>query len=216
MRHAVYVVGPEDLGRQLRRARQHLGLSLRDVNAVTAIPLNSLAALEEGNLSQLPSPVYARGYIRSYAEAVRLDGDRMALELWRCMEEAQLATAARAGHGPGPRPRGRAPGAPPQPATRPAAGKRNGAANGRPPSNLAPLRQPTSPWVPKPGRIRRMAPAIERAAIVVLLIVLAVGIWDLQRSRPVKKPRPLAQGQVSGIADTHDTAAPPASPPSSA
>ena len=32
-------VGPEELGRQLRRARQHLGLSLRDVHAVTAIPL---------------------------------------------------------------------------------------------------------------------------------------------------------------------------------
>src|SRR3954449_11666143 len=101
-----------------------MGLSLRDVHSLTAIPLNCIAALEEGNLSQLPSPVYARGYIRSYAEAVRLAGDRMALELWRCMEEAQLATAARAGHGPGPRPRGRAPGAPPQPATRPApAGK---------------------------------------------------------------------------------------------
>ena len=45
----------------------------------------------------------------------------------------------------------------------------NGTANGRRPSNLAPLRQPTSPWVPKPGRIRRMAPALERAAIVILL-----------------------------------------------
>ena len=31
----LYAVGPEDLGRQLRRARQHLGLSLRDVHAVT-------------------------------------------------------------------------------------------------------------------------------------------------------------------------------------
>src|SRR5436305_14843648 len=184
---------------------------MRDVHAVTAIPLSCLAALEEGNLSQLPSPVYARGYIRSYAEAVRLDGDRMALELWRCMEEAQLATAARAGHGPGPRPRGRAPGAPPQPATRPAAGKRNGAANGRPPSNLAPLRQPTSPWVPKPGRIRRMAPAIERAAIVLLLIVLAVGIWDLQRSRPVKQPK--APAQATGIAQTDG--APPSHAPAS-
>ena len=210
-------MGPEELGRQLRRARQHLGLSLRDVHAVTAIPLNCLAALEEGDLSALPSPVYARGYIRSYAEAVRLDGDHLALELWRCLEEAQVAAGGGGGHAIGPRPRGRAPASPAQrPPTRPGPRQRNGAGNGRRPSNLAPLRQPTSPWVPKPGRIKRMAPALERAAIVVLLIVLAVGIWDLQRSRPVKKPRPLAQGQVSGIAVTHDTAAPPASPPSGA
>ena len=49
----LYVMGPEELGRQLRRARQHMGLSLRDVHAVTAIPLGCLAALEEGRLEQL-------------------------------------------------------------------------------------------------------------------------------------------------------------------
>ena len=110
-------MAPEDLGRQLRRARQHLGLSLRDVHAVTAIPLNCLAALEEGDLSALPSPVYARGYIRSYAEAVRLDGDRLALEVWRCMDEAKVAASG--GGAACARPRGRGPAAwaPPAAAT---------------------------------------------------------------------------------------------------
>ncbi|MBV8234086.1 MAG: helix-turn-helix domain-containing protein [Acidimicrobiia bacterium] len=205
-------VGAEDLGRQLRRARQRLGFSLRDVHAVTAIPLNSLAALEEGDLAQLPSPVYARGYIRSYAEAVRLDGDRMALELWRVMEEAQVAATGGGVHAPGPRPRGRAPGPRPRgraPATAPppartGPGPRARTANGHRPSSLAPLRQPASPWVPKPGRIKRMAPALERSAIAVLLIVLAVGIWDLQRSRPVK--RPTQQAQASGVAQSHNAA----------
>ena len=207
-------MGPEDLGRQLRRARQHQGFSLRDIHAVTAIPLNCLAALEEGNLSQLPSPVYARGYVRSYAEAVRLDGDSLALELWRGMEEAQVAASNGAGAA-GPRPRSRAP-LPASP--RPPAGpprQRTRVTNGRRPSNLAPLRQPTSPWVPKPGRMRRMAPALERTAIALLLIVLAVGIWDLQRSRPVKKPKPPAQ--ASGIAQTNGVApsrAPSTSAPS--
>src|SRR3954468_21834390 len=88
------VVGPDELGRQLRRARQHRGLSLRDVHAITAIPLPCLAALEEGDLGRLPSPVYARGYVRSYAEAVRLDGDRLALELWRSLEEPKVAAPA--------------------------------------------------------------------------------------------------------------------------
>jgi cytoskeleton protein RodZ len=195
-------VGPEALGRQLRRARQHLGLSLRDVHAVTAIPLASLAALEEGDLAQLPSPLYARGYIRSYAEAVRLDGDHLALELWRYLEEAKVVVAR--GHVAGPRPRGRAPAPPTQrPTARPVPRQRARTTNGRRPSNLAPLRQPTSPWVPKPSRIRRMAPALERVAIGALLIVLAVGIWDLQRSRPVKKPK--QQAQVAGISQTRNT-----------
>lgn len=214
----LYAVGPEDLGRQLRRARQHLGLSLRDVHALTAIPLNCIAALEEGDLSQLPSPVYARGYIRSYAEAVRLDGDRLALELWRGMEEAQVAASGGA-TATGPRPRGRSlPSAPRSPAGPPPR-QRPKATNGRRPSNLAPLRQPTSPWVPKPGRIKRMAPALERLAIVLLLIVLAVGIWDLQRSRPVHKPK--AQAQASAIGQTQNsppaaTSGIPPSPPPAA
>jgi cytoskeletal protein RodZ len=213
-------VGPEDLGRQLRRARQHLGLSLRDVHAVTAIPLGCLAALEEGDLTGLPSPVYARGYIRSYAEAVRLDGDSLALELWRCMEEAQVA-ASGGGHAPAARVRGRVParraGRPPAgPATR----QRARTANGRRPSTLAPLRQPTSPWVPKPGRLKRMAPALERVAVAVLLIVLAVGVWDLQRSRPVKKPNQQAQAIGSSLPNGPAGAAPtpapaPTTPPSS-
>lgn len=209
----LYPVGPEELGRQLRRARQHVGLSLRDVHAATAIPLECLAALEDGDLSQLPSPVYARGYIRSYAEAVRLDGDQLALELWRNMEEHHVA----ASHGSqvaGTRPRG---GRSPAPtATRPPSGAgprpRARPTNGHRPSTLAPLRQPTSPWVPKPSRIRRMAPGLERTAIVLLLIVLAAGIWDLQRSRPVKKPK--AQS-VAGIAQSNPIAPAPAPPPTS-
>ncbi|MBV9410926.1 MAG: helix-turn-helix domain-containing protein [Acidimicrobiia bacterium] len=180
-------------------------MSLHDVHAVTGIPLNCLAALEEGDLSQFPSPVYARGYIRSYAEAVRLDGDRLALELWRRIEEAQVAAAGGTTTAP---PRGRtrasAATAPPRPTAPPR--QRTRPTNGRSSSNLAPLRQPVSPWVPKPGRIRRMAPVLERVAIGMLLVVLAVAIWDLQRTRPVK--RPAAPRQAATIAQTHDIAPP--------
>src|SRR5205807_2422811 len=57
-------------------------------------------------------------------------------------------------------------------------------------------------------------PALERVAIAALLIVLAVGIWDLQRSRPVKKPQ--APAQVAGASQTRDTTqnrAPASTPP---
>jgi cytoskeletal protein RodZ len=187
-----------------------MGLSLRDVHAVTGIPLNCLAALEEGDLSQFPSPVYARGYIRSYAEAVRLDGDGLALELWRRMEEAQVAASSGTATASARLRTRSSAAAPPQPPAPPPARQRTRPTNGRRPSSLAPLRQPASPWVPKPGRIRRMAPGLERVAIGMLLVVLAVGIWDLQRSRPVNKPKPPTQ--AAAIAQTHDTE-PPTTPP---
>ncbi|MBV8981126.1 MAG: helix-turn-helix domain-containing protein [Acidimicrobiia bacterium] len=206
-------MAPQDLGRQLRRARQHLGLSLRDVHALTAIPLDCVAALEEGDLTHLPSPVYARGYIRSYAEAVRLDGDRLALELWQSMEEAQAASSG-VSHRAAARPRSRS--APPRaPTDRPPEHRRPRRTTGHRPSSLAKLRQPTSPWVPRPGRIRRIAPALERAAVVVLFIVLAVGIWDLQRARPVHPPTAHAraaaasQAQPKGPSPAPSDTAPP-------
>lgn len=204
-------MGPEELGRQLRRARQHRGLSLRDLHAITAIPLPCLAALEEGHLDQLPSPVYARGYVRSYAEAVRLDGDRLALELWRAAPAA------------------------------PTAGKAPAKKAARQPSSLAPLRQSTSPFVPKegrvrlprppgigrpkagrlnlktkhrrqgaPARLRALAPILERAAIVVLVLVLAAGLWSLVRGNP--SPDKQSGTRASQVVSP----APPASSPSSA
>jgi hypothetical protein len=201
----LYAVGPEELGRQLRRARQHMGFSLRDVHSLTAIPLGCIAALEEGDLSQLPSPVYARGYIRSYAEAVRLDGDRLALDLWRDMEEARVAAASGLAAAPGHRPANRPPTPTPGPPAR-GTPRHRPRPNGRRPPSLTPLRQPASPWVPKPGRLKRMAPALERVAIIMLLIVLGVGIWDLQRSRPVHRPK--ATEQAAGISNAHDVSPP--------
>lgn len=56
-----------------------------------------------------------------------------------------------------------------------------------------------------------MAPALERVAIAVLLIVLAVGIWDLQRSRPVHRPKQHAQ--LSGTTQADGTTPTPATTP---
>jgi hypothetical protein len=49
-----------------------------------------------------------------------------------------------------------------------------------------------------------MAPALERAAIVVLLLVLAVGIWDLERGRPSNRPK--GPAQVAGVSQTRPPA----------
>ncbi|MCU1450662.1 MAG: transcriptional regulator, family [Acidimicrobiales bacterium] len=186
-----------------------MGFSLRDVHAVTAIPLPCLAALEEGRLTALPSAVYARGYVRSYAEAVRLDGDRLALELWRCLDEAQVA-AATGTRGAAARPARRPQSSAPTPGARPPRARRP--INGTRPA-LTPLRQPESPWVPKPGRIRRVLPGLERVAIVLLALVLGVGIWDLERGRPSHNtPAPARASGVAAFPAPEPSSAPPPSP----
>jgi hypothetical protein len=61
------------LGETLRRARSAKGITLEDAERVTRIPRKYLEALELENFGILPAPVYARGFLRSYAGYLGLD-----------------------------------------------------------------------------------------------------------------------------------------------
>ncbi len=61
------------LGERLRVAREHQGQPLDVVARVLHVPLKSLRALEEGTYGTLPADVYARGFVRLYAEYLGLD-----------------------------------------------------------------------------------------------------------------------------------------------
>ncbi len=61
------------LGETLRRARQTKGITVEDAERVTRIPKKYLEALEVENYNILPAPVYARGFLRSYAAYLGLD-----------------------------------------------------------------------------------------------------------------------------------------------
>lgn len=61
------------LGETLQRARQSKGITIEDAERVTRIPRKYLEALELENYSILPAPVYARGFLRSYAGYLGLD-----------------------------------------------------------------------------------------------------------------------------------------------
>lgn len=64
-----------EIGDELRRTREARGLTLRDVQAEIKIRLRYLEALEEGDLSAIPGEVYARGFLRSYAQLLGMDTD---------------------------------------------------------------------------------------------------------------------------------------------
>lgn len=67
-----------ELGTCLRQFRYQQDLSLEQVAAKTLIPVRTLNALEEGNMEQLPEPVYVQGFIRRYADAIGMNGAELA------------------------------------------------------------------------------------------------------------------------------------------
>jgi cytoskeleton protein RodZ len=62
-----------ELGEWLSRAREARGLTLHDAERDTRISRRYLQALESGELDVIPAPVYARGFLRSYAQYLGLD-----------------------------------------------------------------------------------------------------------------------------------------------
>ena len=61
------------LGETLRKARLDKNVTFEDAERVTRIPRKYLEALELENFGILPAPVYARGFLRSYASYLGLE-----------------------------------------------------------------------------------------------------------------------------------------------
>jgi|DewCreStandDraft_1066081.scaffolds.fasta_scaffold00693_25 transcriptional regulator with XRE-family HTH domain len=84
------------LGETLREARRQRGLSLEEAERATRIPRQYLLALEDERFSQLPPPVYARGFLRSYASYLGLDpGELLPLLPVGQVEEPRLRPLTR-------------------------------------------------------------------------------------------------------------------------
>lgn len=62
-----------EIGSALREARERKGWTFNDVEARIKVAQPMLAALESGDKNCFPHPVYARGFIRSYAALLDLD-----------------------------------------------------------------------------------------------------------------------------------------------
>ena len=61
------------LGDWLRDARQRKGMTFTEIERITRINRHYLEALETEHFDVLPAPVYARGFLRSYARTLGLD-----------------------------------------------------------------------------------------------------------------------------------------------
>ena len=67
----------QTIGQKLKEAREAKRLTLEKVFEATRIRVPYLQALEVDDLSSMPSPVQARGYLRNYAEFLGLNFDQL-------------------------------------------------------------------------------------------------------------------------------------------
>ncbi|MBC7339824.1 MAG: helix-turn-helix domain-containing protein [Firmicutes bacterium] len=94
-----------EIGELLRRTREEKGLTLKDAQVETKIRTRYLEALERGDDSVVPGEVYFRGFLRSYANFLGLDGQELAAR-YRALKEAERSEKAPP---PPPPPRARGP-----------------------------------------------------------------------------------------------------------
>ena len=64
----------QEIGQQLRAAREAQGLSLHDVADRLKLSLRQLEAIEAGDFSRLPGATFVRGFVRNYTRFLALYG----------------------------------------------------------------------------------------------------------------------------------------------
>jgi hypothetical protein len=64
-----------EIGNSLREARERQGLGYPEIELATKIRAKYIRALEEENFTSIPGDAYIRGFLRTYAEYLGLDGD---------------------------------------------------------------------------------------------------------------------------------------------
>jgi hypothetical protein len=62
-------------GERLKRRRERAGVTLAKISQNTKVPVALFTGLEAGDCSRWPTGLFARAYVRSYAEAIGLNGD---------------------------------------------------------------------------------------------------------------------------------------------
>ncbi len=81
-----------EIGAQLGASRQERGFSLEEMVALTKIPRRLLQAIEEGNLDNLPEPIYTQGLIRQFADVLGFNGTEFSSNFPVAVQQVKLPT----------------------------------------------------------------------------------------------------------------------------
>lgn len=70
----------KSIGEIFKQRRKELNISLKEAENATSIRINYLKSIEEGEMNQLISPVYAQGFVKQYASFLGIDGENIIRE----------------------------------------------------------------------------------------------------------------------------------------
>lgn len=194
------------LGDTLREAREKQGLTYKDIEKGTSIRALYIEYIEKGEYDELPGDVYTKGFIRSYANFLKLDANAL-VQAFTAERHKGVAPAAEqkpaAPKAAQEKPQAKKPEAP---SAQPAAPKQEAA------PRKAPVQPKATAVKPQPKQQPKKAPAIKPAAprltaqdfnepkrsngkliaiVAVVLVVLAGAVYALSGSDDgAKKPAP--------------------------
>ncbi len=89
------------VGESLKNAREAQGLSIKDIEDGTNIRASYLEAIEKGDYGALPSEVYVRGFIRNYANFLKLDAEAIVLQFKEELHPGTVSLEAKLGSNQG-------------------------------------------------------------------------------------------------------------------
>ena len=75
----------------LIRAREGLGLSQKEVADHLYLTISFIVYIDEGSFEKIPKPAFIRGYLRSYAKMVELNGDEIIAMYEKVLKETQAS-----------------------------------------------------------------------------------------------------------------------------
>ncbi|PSN13114.1 DUF4115 domain-containing protein [filamentous cyanobacterium CCP5] len=92
-----YQLQLQEIGNVLKASREADHIAIEAIAEKTLIRASLLRAIESGDLAQLPEPVYVRGLIRRYGNALGLDGDALAIQFFTPVQAQRRSGWTRSG-----------------------------------------------------------------------------------------------------------------------
>lgn len=84
------------IGDKLRAERERQNLTIQDIAKGTSIRALYIEAIEKGEYGQLPGTVYAKGFIRNYANFLKIDADAVVHQFMEENHPEEVAAAEEA------------------------------------------------------------------------------------------------------------------------
>ena len=81
------------IGDMLRKERERQNLTIEDIAKGTSIRALYIEAIENGEYNQLPGTVYAKGFIRNYANFLKIDADAVVRQFMEENHPEEVAAA---------------------------------------------------------------------------------------------------------------------------